>query len=702
MQEKQVKIVSPQEGFQEMFTRSNVDVVFGGGVLNCGKAQPLDSHVLTPNGFVRMGDLKVGDVVCGSDGGEQRVLQIHERGELETCVIEFDDDTMVECCPEHLWSVFDLKKDCIVTIAAEEIEKDLKRYTLPLPKDIKLAKDFFVSLSYYDRIRSMGYKVPSIFDSVIRYTKENKKFRSFGRVGKKKMRCILVSNEDHLYITDGFNLTHNTYAAILSVAEPTKDSRFRACFTRRTFGELKTGGGMVDDFSDAYGTYISVKKTDPPRVVFPSGAFVDFRQINDESVKKVTEQWKGSQYDFIYMDELTSYEFSTFKYLLTRNRGKADWTGKFRGTTNPEKNCWVRKFIDWYIGSTGHIREDRNGIVRYFYLSGETVDDVVWGDTKEEVYEKCKLDIDTKIISLGSGFTYKNLIKSFCFYLGRMSENKASIGNNMDYAGSVAAVGGRQGKQLVEGNWNVSSYERGGEEITPSQAMSVFSNDEQRNNDLWITADLADTGTDNTVILVWNGLHVFDIEILCKSTPRMNADKLKYIAEKHNIADDHIVYDGIRAAYVKDYIPDAVEYISYRAPMGKYGRAAYYLKDESYLRLVECIKKGRISFSEEVAKSVYIHQELKNEITVMTEFVEECSVVGFHLMPSGKKKLNNKRDMNQLLGKNRSMDLLDCCAMRMFPLCEFEYGQELIMSAPSIDEDDNRYGCNIYDNRTWF
>lgn len=128
-----------------------------------------------------------------------------------------------------------------------------------------------------------------------------------------------------------------SFAAILSVAEPSLDPSFRACFTRRTFGELNMGGGLVDDFESSYGNGAQIRKTNPPRVTFPSGSFVEMRQINDENIKKITEQWKGAQFDFIYMDELTSYQFSTFKYLLTRNRGKGSWTGKFRGTTNPKK-----------------------------------------------------------------------------------------------------------------------------------------------------------------------------------------------------------------------------------------------------------------------------------------------------------------------------------------------------------------------------
>ena len=61
--ESKTKIIKPQPGFQEKFVCSNVDVVFGGGVLSCGKFQTLNSLVLTRNGWVKMGDLRVGDKV---------------------------------------------------------------------------------------------------------------------------------------------------------------------------------------------------------------------------------------------------------------------------------------------------------------------------------------------------------------------------------------------------------------------------------------------------------------------------------------------------------------------------------------------------------------------------------------------------------------------------------------------------------------
>lgn len=500
-----------------------------------------------------------------------------------------------------------------------------------------------------------------------------------------------------------------TFAAILATAEPSLDPNFRACFTRRTFGELKAGGGVVDDFSSAYGDYAKVTKTDPPRVTFPSGSFVEMRQINDEDIKKITEKWKGSQYDLIYMDELTSYEFSTFKYLLSRNRGKAAWSGKFRGTTNPEKLCWVRQFIDWYIGLNGQIIPERDGVVRYFYINGDTTDDVVWGDSKEEVYEQCKIDIDRKLASLngqskvGMKFTYANLIKSFTFYVGRMSENTALIGGNMDYAGSVASVGGKQAQQLIEGNWNVSSREQTDNPITTAAAQQVFTNDEQTNNDWWITADLADTGTDNTNILVWNGFHLVDLVTICVSTPRQNAMMLLSISRQYQISPAHIIFDATRAMYVKDYIPEAQAFISSYSPLGMMRMMYMTLKDECYARLISMISRNQFSIAESVARKRYQHVNLKTDVTVQTEFIEECMVIRFRSVGSGKKRLYSKKEMNMMLGKGRSMDILDPCAYRMLPVLQYEYGTELENTAVEAagNEYTRAHGVPIYDDSTW-
>ena len=489
-------------------------------------------------------------------------------------------------------------------------------------------------------------------------------------------------------------------AAVLSVAEPVLDSRFRAVFLRNNLGDLKSGGGILDEFKKMYGSWCNVVESGDPHVDFPSGARIDVTHIADQTKDKVLQRFKGRQYDFIYFDEGTGFTWECFTAVYSRNRGMAKWTGKVRMTTNPKRNHWLRKFLDWYIGADGFIIPERDGVVRYFYINGETVNDVVWGDTKEEVYRQCKINIDRTLAKFNGKTgkaTYKDMIKSFTFYEGKMSGNKAILDSNSGYVGSVAVMGGREAQANLEGNWNVDTEEDFDAPISNTDANQCFLNDPQTNNDKWVTCDLADTGTDNFLCLAWNGFHVFDYLILKQTTPRQNAERLEMFAQQHDISNSHIIYDAIRGTYINDYIPEAIPFISNHTPIGMYGRMAYNLKSECYMRLVEAIKRQYLSFDDAMANRLYDHANLKQQITIQDEFREECAVVRFKDMPSGKKALMSKKEMNAKLGKNRSMDLLDPCAMRFLPVLEYPYGEELAKTMTIAINDDDEEGESIYD-----
>ena len=845
------KIIRPHNGFQESFVRTNVDVCFAGGVLNAGKAQPLYSKILTPNGYTTMGDINVGSIICDTEGNTQTVEAVYERGIRDCYRITFSNGAKVDCCDEHLWDVYDTGKGRIVTIELSRIMKNPNRYRLYLPKAVHfnqekelpihpyllgimiesgcyayeenslkistnlecvlrakqfehfdfdvhynkyttptidihsnhirkvfdelglsekhIPKEFLLSsvenrkellrglfdagaISYttwniitYNTtseqlcndivflVRSLGgyanigsynkvYRINCTFENPYDFFTLKEKKTSLSRlepimlsfdnikyIGREQMRCIQVSSNNHLYITDDFIMTHNTAGAVLMCAEPSLDPNFRAVFLRNNLGDLRSGGGILDEFKNMYKSGCSVTESGEPHIDFPSGARIDVTHIADQSRDKVRQRFKGRQYDLIYFDEMTGFSWECFVEVCTRNRGRGKWTGKIRGTTNPDRNHWLRTFLDWYIGADGFIREDRDGVVRYFYIAGETVRDVIWGDTKEEVYKKCKIQIDRQLAKINGRTgtaTYEDMIRSFTFYLGRMSENIDSINGNKGYVGAVAMSGGRNAQQLLEGNWNVSPEDALDAPIPSDAANQVFLTDPKINGDKWVTCDLADTGTDNFIALAWNGFHIFDILILNQSTPRMNAEYLEMFAAKHDISNSHIIYDAIRGTYINDYIPEAIPFLSYHTPVGLFGRMAYNLKTECYLRLTEAIKRENLSFDEKVANRVYEHQNLRNTITVQNEFIEECAVVRYKDMPNGKKALISKKEMNAKLGKSRSMDLLDPCAMRMFPVLEYSYGEELEKTADfSMDENEgNKYGvgvANIYDPTFW-
>lgn len=73
--------------------------------MGLGKLQDLDTITPTPNGFVRFGDLKVGDKVFGSDGKECDIQAIFQHKEKDIYEIEFTDGSKTNSGLEHLWIV---------------------------------------------------------------------------------------------------------------------------------------------------------------------------------------------------------------------------------------------------------------------------------------------------------------------------------------------------------------------------------------------------------------------------------------------------------------------------------------------------------------------------------------------------------------------------------------------------------------------
>lgn len=499
-----------------------------------------------------------------------------------------------------------------------------------------------------------------------------------------------------------------TYGEILSIAEESLDPNWRGLFLRNNLDDIKAGGAILDTFRDVYGNSIQVRTADMPRVVFPSGAYCDVTHAADQSIEALLRRFKGRQYDTIIYDELTGFSWDAFKTILTRNRGKSKYAGKCRASTNPERESWIRDFIDWYVGDDGYIMEERDGVVRYFYMMGSDVKSVVWGDSKEEVYSLCKADIDKKLDRV-YGFMkgrdkWPSLIKSFCFYLGRMSENKEMLENNEGYLGSIAMSGGAEAEKMLMGNWNISSKDEENSVITFDEAASVFTNDEQMNGDKWITVDLADSGTNNFVQIAWDGLHVIDIDIAPFTTPAENARRAMFFANKHNIGYRHIIFDAIRGRYFLDYIPDAIPYESYRSPFGINALQYTKLKDCCYGKLVYLVKNNLLSVSDEVARRKYINAASKttSDLTIQNEFCEEARVIRWVDAPNGKKRLATKKELNKMLGRGRSMDLLDAISMRMMPLLNSQDGMELENSRRQYegyqDERDSGNRVDIYDD----
>ncbi|WP_454295206.1 PhoH family protein [Salana multivorans] len=71
-----------------------------------GRAQPVDTPVLTPDGFRPIGSLRVGDLVVGADGRPTTVLGVYPQGVKDVYRVTAQDGASTRACAEHLWHVF--------------------------------------------------------------------------------------------------------------------------------------------------------------------------------------------------------------------------------------------------------------------------------------------------------------------------------------------------------------------------------------------------------------------------------------------------------------------------------------------------------------------------------------------------------------------------------------------------------------------
>lgn len=93
-----------------------LDINMGGGLskgelgvilapFGVGKSQPLSSKILTPSGWITMGDVKVGGYVISRNGKPTKVIGVYPQGVRPIYKVSFNNNTKVLCDEEHLWSV---------------------------------------------------------------------------------------------------------------------------------------------------------------------------------------------------------------------------------------------------------------------------------------------------------------------------------------------------------------------------------------------------------------------------------------------------------------------------------------------------------------------------------------------------------------------------------------------------------------------
>lgn len=329
---------------------------------------------------------------------------------------------------------------------------------------------------------------------------------------------------------------------------------------------------------------------------FKNGGKLKFSYLAD-SYDDFKKRFQGKQYSFIGIDEITHCSYEKFKYLITCNRNAYGIRNRFYGTCNPDPDSWVRKFIDWWIGEDGLPIDERDGIMRYCFMEGDSPDSIYWGDTPEEVYNQCKHIIDPlwKDAYEELGFNKVTMyVKSVTFIQGRLEENIKLIASDPNYAANLSQQNEEQRARDLEGNWN---FKATGDDLIKMSDMDLFySTPAQIEKGIrYVSADIAFEGGDFCVMWLWIDLHIKDVFVMRENSASTET-LFKAKLDEWGVREENVIYDywGVGQA-ISGHVKRAVKFTGTQKPERQFEKSYKNVKSQCAEMLAHYIQDGKIS-----------------------------------------------------------------------------------------------------------
>lgn len=380
---------------------------------------------------------------------------------------------------------------------------------------------------------------------------------------------------------------------------------FRAIVMRKEIGDLSDIIETSRHIYSQFGTYNRSKGDMTWN--FRTGGWLQFGYYAD-SYDDFHDRYQGKQYSFIGIDEITQMEFKKFKYIMTCNRNASFLRNHIIGTCNPDPDSWVARFIDWWIGNDGYPINERDGAMRYCFMEGDSVSSIIWGNTREEVYEQCRDTIDA--ISRGFeefGDPKQLFIKSVTFIAGRLADNKQLMRSDPSYLANLANQSEEQRARDLGGNWKWKDV---GDDLIKISHMEKFYDNpiDPGDNRPFASCDIAVEGGDNLVLVLWRGSqlnYIADI-FVCRMNSKETLIAVKNKLDEWGVPEDCFTYDlnGLGQLF-KGFFPNAVPFINNAAVDPKLKYVYANLKSQAAYMLAEKIINGELTINPALLERKY-------------------------------------------------------------------------------------------------
>lgn len=334
----------------------------------------------------------------------------------------------------------------------------------------------------------------------------------------------------------------------------------------------------------------------------------NFNTDNPQERAAFIEYAKKNQNGYQYFDEANDLPEFQYFYWNSRNRDASGCTPQSVYSFNPPgpdsyftKNLVNGGYVD---PRTWLFKPEMNGVVRYYYALGDSVDDYVWGETPQEVCEAAGVEISEK--DRDAGLTEADMVKSFAAFISDAAENRILI--SATKGGSVAnlhAVGKTQRAVLRGAYFGPIDNE----EINVNRDMihRLWENPVDGDENMYATMDisLGKKDSDQCPIFIWKGLQVIALHHYKNDEPIINF--IERILTRYNVPITHFAYDatGVGGLLEQFLKKGAIGITANRRVIQEYdtfGNAVqvdeyFNLRSQLLGKLELHLKKGEISFA---------------------------------------------------------------------------------------------------------
>jgi len=427
----------------------------------------------------------------------------------------------------------------------------------------------------------------------------------------------MLSSKADITVGGGSRGGSKSFSLLMLAGAYFHDPRFRGIIFRKGLGDLDD---LMDKSKQLYSDFGTPRiSKDNLGWTFNNGGSLRF-SYHDGDMVGFDTRFRGKEFAYIGIDEVTQMEFRKFKMISTCNRN-----------------------------AYGLPLAERDGVLRYCYMrSNSDPSDIVWGDSKHEVFQQVRDEVmrywDDKYAKYGEPEDL--FIQSVTFKEAKLADNEELVSSDPTYMGRLAGQGEELAARDLGGNWRFKAMS---DDLVKYEHMERFFDNPMQTADgiRRASCDIALDGGDQCTLFLRIGNHIADIAVF-KVDSLTLVNNVRAKLECWRVREDNFTFDqnGI-GKYFEGFFRKAVPFNNKEGVAPKYKGIFYNLKAQAFQSFADKLRGGELSIDSDLLKRRFSGKGYKN-MTLRDRLMMERKIVRFR--EDDPTRLIDKAQMKRMIG----------------------------------------------------